>query len=121
SISPSPITTVPRIGIVSKTVRIDVVAASSASFFNPLPVHLAEDKAAASVTRTNSIVKLLSIVFSPLIRFIFKINSFAHSVVPFLVLSSFLYECYHLIELTFLSCFHNLVQYDLLRLLLLFL
>src|SRR5690625_3400530 len=55
-------TTVPCIGIVSKTVLIADVAASSASSFLPLPIHLADDKAAASVTRTNSIVKLLSII-----------------------------------------------------------
>src|SRR5699024_1819754 len=66
SISPSPITTVPCIGIVSNTSRIAEVAASSASSCFPLPIQRADDSAAASVTRTISIVKLLSIIPSPL-------------------------------------------------------
>jgi hypothetical protein len=52
-------------GIVLKTSRILWVAASSASFFLPLPIHLAEDKAAASVTRTSSNDKLLSMLKPP--------------------------------------------------------
>ncbi|CJN29986.1 Uncharacterised protein [Streptococcus pneumoniae] len=69
SISPSPITTVPFIGTVSKTSLIALVAASSASSFFPRPIHLADANAAASVTRTNSIDKLLSIsTRSPLTR-----------------------------------------------------
>ncbi|CRI00401.1 Uncharacterised protein [Streptococcus pneumoniae] len=62
SISPSPITTVPFIGIVSNTSRIADVAAPSASSFFPRPIQRADDKAAASVTRTNSIDKLLSTI-----------------------------------------------------------
>src|SRR5699024_1821093 len=62
SISPSPITTVPRIGTVSNTWRIAVVAAASASSFFPRPIHRDEERAAASVTRANSIVKLLSML-----------------------------------------------------------
>src|SRR5699024_11825365 len=58
-------TTFPCIGIVSNTVRIALVAASSASFLLPLPTHLADESAAASDTRTNSIVKLLSIMLRP--------------------------------------------------------
>jgi len=65
SISPSPITTTPCIGIVSKTTRIAVVAASSASFLSPRPIQRADDTAAASVTRTNSIDKLRSIFVPP--------------------------------------------------------
>src|SRR5699024_7858355 len=65
-ISPSPMTTVPCIGIVSTTSRKAEVAASSASSCFPLPIQRSDDNAAASVTRTISIVKLLSIIPSPL-------------------------------------------------------
>src|SRR5690625_6902962 len=59
-------TTVPSIGVVSRTARIAVVAASSAASCFPKPIQRAEARAAASVTRTNSSVKLLSIhFFSP--------------------------------------------------------
>src|SRR5690625_132911 len=52
--------------IVSNTVRIVLVAASSASVLLPVPTHLADESSAASVTRSNSIVKLLSIMLIPL-------------------------------------------------------
>ncbi len=54
SSSPSPITTVPAMFTESNISRIAVVAASSASFFFPRPIHCADANAAASVTRTIS-------------------------------------------------------------------
>lgn len=55
SISPSPVTTVHCVWILSNISLIAVVAESSASSFLPYPSQRAEANAVASVTLTNSI------------------------------------------------------------------
>ncbi len=64
SISPSPMTTVPDIWMLLNIFLIAEVAAPSASSLFPFPVHLPAARAAASVTLTNSIDKLLFILIS---------------------------------------------------------
>src|SRR5436309_2084495 len=60
SFSPSPMTTTPSIGTVSRIRRIASTAAWSAASFCPFPIQRAADRAAASVTRTSSKARLRS-------------------------------------------------------------
>ncbi|EMI14242.1 hypothetical protein C883_3341 [Bacillus stratosphericus LAMA 585] len=80
-------TTVPFIGIVSNTSRMALVAASSASSFKPLPIQRADFNAAASVTRTSSIDKLLSIFV--------QISSHSQSLMNFEVLLFLGHSAFH--------------------------
>src|SRR5215211_2200657 len=63
SFSPSPITTMPAIEIVSSIARIASTAASSALSFSPRPTHRPHAIAAFSVTRTSSSARFLSGAF----------------------------------------------------------
>src|SRR5690625_2771249 len=100
-------TTVPRIGIVSNTVRIALVAASSASFLLPRPIQRADASAAASVTRTSSIVKLLSTVvtLSSLHLLLYAIHLYVLLLLPLV----HAHKSSHRASLTFLSFFHSRV------------
>src|SRR5262245_12729326 len=62
SSGPSPMTTVPSIGLASTAARIASTAAVSADTSSPRPMYRAEASAAASVTRTRSIARFRSIV-----------------------------------------------------------
>src|SRR5688572_22496116 len=60
SFSPSPMTTMPSIGTVSRTTRMASTAAPSAPSLSPRPIHRDAASAAASVTRTISMARLRS-------------------------------------------------------------
>src|ERR687898_1359680 len=60
SFSPSPITTMPSMGTLSRTMRMASTAAPSAPFLSPRPIQRDAARAAASVTRTSSMARLRS-------------------------------------------------------------
>src|SRR6202161_3205595 len=60
SFSPSPMTTIPSIGTLERTVRIASTAAPSAPSLSPPPIHPLAASAAASVTRTRSMARFRS-------------------------------------------------------------
>ena len=60
SFSPSPMTTVPSIDTVDRTVRIADTAAPSAPALSPRPTQRDAASAAASVTRTSSMARFRS-------------------------------------------------------------
>jgi hypothetical protein len=60
--SPSPITTVPRMSMVSKARRMASTATWSASMRSPRPMRRADASAAASVMRTTSRARLRSFI-----------------------------------------------------------
>src|SRR5580693_3601121 len=60
SFSPSPMTTIPSIGTLERTVRIASTAAPSAPSLSPRPIHRLAASAAASVTRTRSMARFRS-------------------------------------------------------------
>src|SRR5947209_2316853 len=60
SFSPSPMTMTPSIDTDARTTRMASVAAPSADSFSPRPIHRADARAAASVTRTSSMARLRS-------------------------------------------------------------